>query len=303
MMKIFKRRPEPLQFDEHLTYFTTGEASTFRELVRASFAEVGRDVTVYADHVEDRTGTTFGLWNIGALCAREDLSDWADLIDDHVRSVTTPTRELDDLTSDELEAGVYLQLVDAGSLSEPELLGYAREVAPGLLEVISIDLPDAVATPPEDVLTARRGLEDLRECGRANLLSLLSGDLMGAETVEGDSGGRFVTITGASFFTASLALLLPETIEQFSGESDEGRGVLVAVPFRHQLLYRVIDGPDAARALDDMFDAARHRFMTNAGPVSPDVYWVRNHRWVPVTSMDGHKPKVVFDSGIADAFR
>jgi hypothetical protein len=303
MMKIFKRRPEPLQFDEHLTYFTTGEASTFRELVRASFAEVGRDVTVYADHVEDRTGTTFGLWNIGALCAREDLSDWADLIDDHVRSVTTPTRELDDLTSDELEAGVYLQLVDAGSLSEPELLGYAREVAPGLLEVISIDLPDAVATPPEDVLTARRGLEDLRECGRANLLSLLSGDLVGAETVEGDSGGRFVTITGASFFTASLALLLPETIEQFSGESDEGRGVLVAVPFRHQLLYRVIDGPDAARALDDMFDAARHRFMTNAGPVSPDVYWVRNHRWVPVTSMDGHKPKVVFDSGIADAFR
>jgi hypothetical protein len=303
MMKIFKRRPEPLQFDEHLTYFTSGEASTFRELVRASFAEVGRDVTVYADHVEDRTGTTFGLWNIGALCAREDLSDWADLIDDHVRSVTTPTRELDDLTSDELEAGVYLQLVDAGSLSEPELLGYAREVAPGLLEVISIDLPDAVATPPEDVLTARRGLEDLRECGRANLLSLLSGDLMGAETVEGDSGGRFVTITGASFFTASLALLLPETIEQFSGESDEGRGVLVAVPFRHQLLYRVIDGPDAARALDDMFDAARHRFMTNAGPVSPDVYWVRNHRWVPVTSMDGHKPKVVFDSGIADAFR
>jgi hypothetical protein len=303
MMKIFKRRPEPLQFDEHLTYFTTGEASTFRELVRASFAEVGRDVTVYADHVEDRTGTSFGLWNIGALCTREDLSDWADLIDDHVWSVTTPTRELEDLTSDEFEAGVYLQLVDAGSLSEPELLGYARELAPGLLEVISIDLPDAVATPPEDVLTARRGLEDLRECGRANLLSLLSGDLVGAETVEGDSGGRFVTITGASFFTASLALLLPETIEQFSGESDEGRGVLVAVPFRHQLLYRVIDGPDAARALDDMFDAARHRFMTNAGPVSPDVYWVRNHRWVPVTSMDGHKPKVVFDSGIADAFR
>jgi hypothetical protein len=301
-MKIFNRRPQPRQVDEQLTYFTTAEADTFRELVRASFADVGRDVAVYADHVEDKTGTTFGLWNIGALCAREELSDWADLIDDHVRRVTTPTRGLDDLTSEELEAGVYLQLVDAGSLPEPDLLGYAREVAPGLLEVISIDLPDAVATPPEDELTARRGLQDLRERGRANLLSLLSGDLIGAETVEGESGGRFTAVTGASFFTASLALLLPETIEQFSGESDEGRGVLVAVPFRHQLLYRVVDGPDAARALDDMFDVARRRFMTNASPVSPDVYWVRNHRWVPVTSMNGNKPKVVLDSGLADAF-
>jgi hypothetical protein len=302
-MKIFNRHPQPRQVDEQLTYFTTAEADTFRELVRASFAEVGRDVAVYPDHVEDKTGTTFGLWNIGALCAREELSDWADLIDDHVRRVTTPTRGLDDLTSEELEASVYLQLVDARSVSEPDLLGYAREVAPGLLEVISIDLPDAVATPPEAELTARGRLQDLRERGRANLLSLLSGDLIGAETVDGDSGGRFIAVTGPSLFTASLALLLPETMEQFSGESDEGRGVLVAVPFRHQLLYRVVDGPAAARALDDMFEVARRRFMTNAGPVSPDVYWVRNHRWVPVTSMDGHKPKVVFDSGLADAFR
>jgi hypothetical protein len=301
-MRLFSRRTPPRQVDEHLTYFTTAEADTFRELVRASFADVGRDVEVYTDHVDDRTGTTFSLWNIGALCAGRELHDWADLIDDHVRSVTTPTRVLEDLTPDELEARLYVQLVDAASVADPDLVGYAREVAPRLLEVISVDLPDAVVTPPEEDLKARGSLVGLLQRGRANLRSLLAADDVRAATVARESGGRFTTVTGVPFFTASLALILPETIERFSRERDEGRGVLVAVPFRHQLLYRVIDGPDAAVALDTMFELARHRFMTNAGPVSPEVYWVRNHRWVPVTSMDGHRPRVNLD-GLADAFR
>jgi hypothetical protein len=143
---------------------------------------------------------------------------------------------------------------------------------------------------------------ELLERGRANLRSLLSADDVRAATVERESGGRLTTVTGVPFFTASLALILPETIERFSRERDEGRGVLVAVPFRHQLLYRVIDGPEAAVALDTMFELARHRFMTNAGPVSPEVYWVRNHRWVPATSMDDRRPRVNLD-GLADAFR
>src|SRR5262245_7217106 len=153
-MKIFNRHPQPPRFDEHLTYFTAAEADTFRELVRASFADVGRDVTVNADHVEDRTGTTFGLWNIGALCAGEELHEWADLIDDHVERVTTPNGELADLTRGELEARCCLQLVDESSVPEPGPMGGAREVAAGLLEVISVDLPDSVLTPPEDVLVA-----------------------------------------------------------------------------------------------------------------------------------------------------
>src|SRR5262245_25028369 len=160
-MKIFNRHPQPPAVDEHLTYFTTAEANTFRELVRASFADVGRDVIVGADHVEDRTGTTFGLWNIGALCAREEVQDWADLIDDHVERVTTPTRVLGDLTRDELEARVHLQLVDAVSVPEPEPAGYARAVAPGLVEVISVDLPDSVVTPEEDDLRTYGALGEL----------------------------------------------------------------------------------------------------------------------------------------------
>ena len=66
----------------------------------------------------------------------------ADLIADHVRLVTTPPRELAELTQAEFEAGLRLRLVETESVADPDDLGYARVVAPGLLEVLSVDLPD-----------------------------------------------------------------------------------------------------------------------------------------------------------------
>jgi hypothetical protein len=303
MMRLFKRRPETRQVDEHLTYFSTVEARDFRELVRASFAVVGRDVAVHPDHVDDRTGTTFGLWNIGALCAGVERGDWPALVDDHVRRVTTPTRELDDLSREEFEAAVYLRIVEAASVPDRELLAHAREVAPGLLEVLSVDLPDSVATPPQADMIGRGAIDGIVERGRSNLRSLLDAEDVRGETVEGEAGGRFTAVTGDPYFTASLALLLPETIERFSRERDSGRGVLVALPFRHQLLYCVIEGPRTGRSLDEMFQFARHSFETEAGPLSPNVYWVRNHRWVQVTAVDGDRPRVLLGDGLADAFR
>jgi hypothetical protein len=303
-MKILKRNTNATRrADEHLTYFTTSEANEFRALVRTSFAEVGRDVSVYSDHVDDRTGTTFGLWNIGALCAGVERGDWPELIGDHVRRVTTPTRDLDDLTREEFEAAVYLRIVEAASVAEPDHLGYARVLAPGLLEVISVDLPDSVATPSKEDLAARGTLHEIMERGRTNLRALLTAEDVHSETVDGASGGRITAVTGDSFFIASLALLLPEAVERFSGGRDLGRGVLFALPSRHRLLYRVIDGPDAVSALHAMFQSARDGFRTEPGPLSPNVYWVRNHKWVQATSVADGRPQVFFGSGLGDALR
>jgi hypothetical protein len=278
--------------DEYLTYFTREQAHDFRRLVSDSFALVGRDVSVFTDHVEDRTGTTFGLWNIGALCAGHDARDWPVLIDDHIRRVTTPTQHLDELSAEEFVSGLYLRIVDETTLPNVEELALKRELAPRLIEVVSVDLPDSVATPPADELLAHGPLDELVERGRRNLLALLASGEIQSEIVGARRGGRYVTVTGEPYFTASLALVLSEAIEHFSGETDVGRGVLVAVPFRHQLLYRVADGPDADRAIDEMFRVARLAYHDEPGPISPHVYWVRNHRWVQVTSVEGGKPKV-----------
>lgn len=279
--------------DEHLSHLSTVEAAELRRLVEASFARAGRDVTVHVDHVEDRSGTTFGLWNIAALCGGVDRGEWPRVIDEHVRTVTTPTRSTSELSREELEAGLYLRLADEASLPEPDELGYARQVAPGLYEVLSVDLPDSVATLRAGDVAALGTLAELAELGRANLCALLDSDGVAAETVTDAGGVSFTRLTGASFFTASLALLLRETVLRFSGEDDWGRGVLVAVPHRHELLYRVVDGRSTGPTLRHMFGIARSGFHDGPGPLSPNVFHVRNRRWAPVTSVERAKPRVL----------
>ena len=297
-MRILKRNGRTPLYDEHLTFFTLVEAREFRRLVASAFSKVGHDVTIYPDRVESRDGTTFGLPNIAALCAGVDRAEWADLVERHVESVTTPARTLGELSPEEIRAGLYLRLVDAASVSEP---GYARQVVPGLLEVLAVDLPESVVTLSKDDLSGLGSLAELLERGRANLRALVAGDVsLGAVA---DGRGPFTAVTDRSFFTASLALVLSEAVERISGERDHGRGILVAVPDRHQLLYRVIDAPSATSALRDMFGAARRAFYEASGPLSPNVYWVRNRRWSQVTSLDGGRPRVWLRGEFAGAIK
>jgi hypothetical protein len=297
-MRILKRNGRTPLYDEHLTFFTLVEAREFRRLVASAFAKVGHDVTIHPDRVESRDGTAFGLPNIAALCTGTDRSEWADLVERHVESVTTPALTLGELSPDEIRAALYLRLVDAGSTPDP---GYARQVVPGLLEVLAVDLPESVVALSKDDLAGLGSLAELLEQGRANLRGLLAGDVsLGAVA---DGRGSFTAVTDRSFFTASLALVLPEAVERISGERDQGRGILVAVPDRHQLLYRVIDAPTAASALREMFDAARWAYHDASGPLSPNVFWVRNRRWSQVTSVDGGKPRVWLRGEFAGAIK
>jgi hypothetical protein len=297
-MRILKRNGRTPLYDEHLTFFTLVEAREFRRLVAAAFAKVGHDVTIYPDRVESRDGTAFGLPNIAALCTGVERSEWGELVERHVESVTTPARTLGELSPDEIRAALYLRLVEAGSTSDP---GYARQVVPGLLEVLAVDLPESVVTLSKDDLTGLGSLSELLEQSRANLRALLAGDVsLGAVA---DGRGAFTAVTDRSFFTASLALVLPEAVERVSGERDQGRGILVAVPDRHQLLYRVIDAPSAEPALREMFVAARWAHRDASGPLSPNVFWVRIRRWAQVTSVDGGKPRVWLRGEFAGAIK
>lgn len=297
-MRILKRNGRTPLYDEHLTFFTLVEAREFRRLVASAFSKVGHDVTIYPDRVESRDGTAFGLPNIAALCTGVDRGEWGDLVEQHVESVTTPALTLNELSTDEVRASLYLRLVDAGSTPDP---GYARQVVPGLLEVLAVDLPESVVTLSKDDLARLGSLAELLDRGRANLRALTAGDVSLGAVAE--SGGAFTAVTDRSFFTASLALVLSEAVERVSGEPDQGHGILVAVPDRNRLLYRVIDAPSASSALRDMFDAARWAFHEASGPLSPNVYWVRNRRWSQVTSVDGGKPRVWLRGEFAGAIK
>ena len=195
--------------------------------------------------------------------------DWSALIEDHVRLVTTPARDLSELSQHELEAGLYLRLAEAASVPDPDAVAYARSSYPA-----SWRCSRSTCRTPWPRRPAKRSSRAARSASSSTAhartsSALLESDGVRAEQVGDASRGRYTAVTGDSVFTASLALLLAETIERFSGEDDWGRGVLVAVPCRHQLLYRPINGPDAEEALHHMLEARCPRLRRRGGAAEP----------------------------------
>jgi hypothetical protein len=72
--------------DPEFAYFSQREAALFRGRVRATFAELGLEVTVYADHVIDDKGRRFGLGNLAAVCHQDRRGPrvWPGMIDRHI---------------------------------------------------------------------------------------------------------------------------------------------------------------------------------------------------------------------------
>ncbi|HET7690919.1 MAG TPA: hypothetical protein VFK41_11090 [Nocardioidaceae bacterium] len=301
-MGLFRRKRPSDPPDEALTFMTEPQATLLRSLVREVFAESGREVVVYADHVVDDSGGQFGLWNLAALCATEPTSQWRRLVEGHVQRITAEQPDLDDLTDDELRSSIYLRLVEANSLPDRGFYPSARDIGEHLVELLSVDLPEMITTPPEEALAKRGDLELLKAQGLDNLRSVLQQPEVEVQHIQERGSGRFAVATGESFFTASLSLILPEAMAHFTDERDLGRGVLLVVPFRHQLAYHVIDGSDGAAALNNLFRWAMLGFGDAPGPLSPHVYWVRGGHWEQITRFDEEgRPCIDVSEELAEA--
>ncbi|MFD2010217.1 hypothetical protein ACFSMY_21900, partial [Streptomyces narbonensis] len=81
-----KRDGEDAPRDPEFAYFSEREAALFRGRVRSTFAELGLEVSVYADHVVDDRKRRFGLGNLAAVCHqdRRGTRVWPELIHRHV---------------------------------------------------------------------------------------------------------------------------------------------------------------------------------------------------------------------------
>jgi hypothetical protein len=77
--------------DGTFAFFDVEQGVRFRARVREAFAEVGREVEVYADVVVDDRGSPFGLHNVAAACYNDDRGEraWAEVIRKHVTVITT----------------------------------------------------------------------------------------------------------------------------------------------------------------------------------------------------------------------
>lgn len=277
---------------------SVAQAQRLRDLVRVAWAKTGREVTVHSDHVVDADGDIFGLWDLAAMVAGLPARKWPGFVSDQVRDFTAGP-SIEALSDSELRAHLVLSLVDNAAFAAPSWFSTAPTLAGGLRQVLALDFPPVVITPDEAKLAAHGDLDEWRAVGRANLWEMMRREPRDHQVVQTDEGSTFDVLFG-DVFTASMAIFLPELISMV-GHADLGRGVLVAVPMRHQVAFRVIDGSEAVATLHRLFGLAMAGCSDGVGALSPHVYWVKDGNWEQVTEIDEDGPRLVVGAALAEA--
>lgn len=280
-MPLFKRKPPPPESprDAELP-LTVDQAATLRRLVRAAFAERGVEVVVEGALVRDDGGQQYFLHNLAATCAGLPEGEWAHTAGQFAANLLD-VDDVEELSEAQLEASTYLRL-QPSAISDLTTQPGAPSVVEGLVTLLAVDLPSTVVTPAEAFWDERGGAQRWREAGVRNLASLIGSEHLEVTRVaSGDYA--FTALSGDSFFTATLALLLEQVLAAYDGGVDQSHGVLVAVPFRHQLAWRAVDGAGAIPTVNAMVAFAINGHADGAGPVSPHLFWVHNGRWQQLT--------------------
>lgn len=187
----------------------------------------------------------------------------------------TPARRAQDPADP--RSRIRLRLVAVDALPTVEGLPHLRAIAPGVVEVLTLDLADRIVVPPTTQLAPWGSTAELIALGRANLRRLIGEGLQRRE-IRAEDGLRFCFAHGPDYSTSSLALVLPEVLAYLEPGTDIRRGVAVSIPDRHHLAYRTIDGLESVMALGPMAAFARNGYDGGDGPLSPEVFWARGPR-------------------------
>lgn len=254
------------------------------QLVAAELARAGIQVHPVGEELVTDGGAVFPLRDLAAECATQPTCQWPQLVDRHVQDVLMPgPASLDELPDHTLLEAAALQLVPTDSLPDgwdPE----APALTDDLTSVVTLDLGDEALTPRAEALVARAPHVPWRDRAEANLRDKAREMPLQHEHVEpvDDPDAGFEVVLGESGLVASTSLVLDDVLDRVE-EEDAGRGVLVGVPFRHQLVLRVVEGPGLGRSLAAMADYVSTTHALAPGPISPLVHWVHHDDWLPVT--------------------
>lgn len=287
-MRMLRRKSgEDACQDEHLTFLTTRQAGLLRMLVRQMFAEQGREVTAYADHVRDDSGARFGLWNVAVACFDEPRGEraWPRVVAEHVRRVLADIDRdvFAGLRPAQVRARTYARLMAAAAVPDLTWFRYARPVAPGLLELLAFDLPDSIVTFRDQDAERFGGAAALRQAGLTSLRAL---PVEHHERMTAPDGGHFDVLLGESVYTASRLLVMPDLLAGLLGRVNLRHGVLVAAPNRHQAAVHVIRDQSVIASINLMAGYALEAFRSAAGSLSPNVFWWRDGRWEQISRLE-----------------
>ncbi len=289
-MAIFKKKTsEPEAPDSELPFFTESSANRFRETVREVFAEMGLEVIMEPGHAIDDSGRSFGFWNVATACNDRPQLAWRRVIRSHLKRVLASFNlpdPFDVLAPEDVATQTFARLYDVEGV--PGIEDYPhREFAPGIVELLALDLPDTVAVFSHDNASKFGGWEALRTQGISNLGQLNVEQL---ETIPTPGEGSFMSLLGNSVHTASRALLLPGLASELTGQRvREDYGWLMSVPNRHQVVWHIIKDATVVAAVNGMARFAALGYSDSAGPISPHLFWWNGTCYEQLTYMTEDK--------------
>lgn len=275
-MALFRRRDaDGAAADPAFGFMSAADANEVRSLVRQALAERGLEVTVFADHAVDASGSQFGLWNVMASCHNDQggRAAWPGIVHDHIRKILhgRATVPFASLTAEEAARRTYIRLYEKASV--PELsAGCYRDFAAGLVELLALDSPETVSMYPPQAVERLGGWATLREHGLANLASERD-DQRALQRVAGPQGFHFQLLLGPSVYTASQALRMPELATELASEVPGEFGWLLSVPNRNQLTWHMVNDISVVPSINAMAVFSLAGYKDAAGPLSPHVYW------------------------------
>lgn len=210
----------------------------------------------------------YGLGNLAQQCASEERDAWAELAESHFRQlIAAEARDTDELAADEALPLLRLRVWAAGDLPDAAEL-VARPLADDLRVVLSLDLPESVATVHPDAV-AEWGLKENELFDRA--AEQTRREEVEVERRSTEEGAEIVFCVGDSFFAASHALW-PGTVLGDLGEA----GALIALPNRHLAVFHAITDMRVVEVTSTLAPFLAARYDEGPGSISPHLYWWRD---------------------------
>lgn len=273
--------------DETLTFMSAAAAGRLRAELAAAFAEHGLEMQVFNDHLVDSEGREFGVHNIGAVCFNDERGEkaWPEVIRSHVQRILADMdapSPLETMTAEEARGAVFPRLFERAGLPSDLVPAYARDFSDDVVEVFNLDLPDTVHMLDDDGLERLGGRSVVGPIATRNLLGVLPDIQVESVSVR---EANFDVVLSESMFTATVVLAMPELMRRLEIE-EAPHGILVAMPYRFQVVLHVIRDATVVPSLNAMVGFAINGFVEGVGPLSPHVFWWHDGTFDRLTNAD-----------------
>ena len=221
----------------------------------------------------------WGLANLAQLCAGIPEFRWPAVIAHHfdlIVRVGSQEARLERELKDYANARPQLvpRLWDEQAAGDIQDRAVWRRDIPGLLTVLSIDLPESIRTVNRELLEGWGVGEDQAFARAFDNLDALTDRTINA--VELGGGQRLLEIRGPSYYTASLALKM-DTLPELSGP----HGAFVGLPTRHMLLSLPFSSPQTMEKLHLLLLATRAAEQQGPGALYAVLDAARDEQVLP----------------------